>query len=405
MLPEIDAKRKMLLKWSTAALDAADAERCAVAALEQLPAEEVAVLAMGKASAGMARAAQRVIGRATNTGLVIAPGPVPAPGECWQCLVGGHPLPDESSLSAGRVLDRWLKTLPPRLPLLVLLSGGSSALVELPVDGMDLASLRQLNRWLLGSGLDIRTMNAIRSRFSQLKRGGLLRLAAERAVTGLVISDVPGDQFVDIGSGPLSPAPLEWPARDLLPGWLNNLHDRLPLPGAAASSRSATLQLIATNAGALDAAAIAAKDSGERIVSCDALQGNAAEAGQTLAKTMLQGPPGVYLVGGETTVSLPERAGRGGRNQHLALAAAFELAGRDDVLLLSLATDGVDGNSVDAGALVDGGTIERIRDAGLDPLQCLHTAHSNRALAAAGDIIHTGPTGTNVADIVIGWKF
>lgn len=405
MLPEIDAKRKTLLKWSAAALEAVDAERCTVAALESAVVEEVAVLAMGKASAGMARAAQRVMGRAVNSGLVIAPAPVPPPGERWRSRTGGHPLPDESSVSAGQALDRWLQAVPSHLPLLVLLSGGSSALVELPVDGVDLVSLQQLNRWLLGSGLDIRTMNAIRSRFSRLKRGGLLRLAGERVVVGLVMSDVPGDEFVDIGSGPLSPAPVAWPVHGVLPNWLNSLHDRLPLPLTATPARAATLQLIATNADALNAAATAAASCGERIVQRLALRGDAAEAGRLLARNLLQGPRGVYLAGGETTVTLPAGAGRGGRNQHLALAAACELAGRDDVALMSLATDGVDGNSTDAGALVDGGSIDRIRDAGLKPLQCLEMADSNKALAAAGDIIHTGPTGTNVMDIVIGWKF
>jgi hydroxypyruvate reductase len=136
----------------------------------------------------------------------------------------------------------------------------------------------------------------------------------------------------------------------------------------------------------------------------DLVEGDAATRGRQLARTLARGPRGVRVWGGETTVCLPERPGRGGRNQHLALAAATEIAGRDDCFLLSCGTDGTDGPTDDAGALVDGGTLARAASAGLDAGECLANADSGTLLAASGDLIDTGPTGTNVMDLILGLR-
>jgi glycerate 2-kinase len=134
------------------------------------------------------------------------------------------------------------------------------------------------------------------------------------------------------------------------------------------------------------------------------VDGPAGPAGRRLARALLGGPPGLHIWGGETTVVLPDSPGRGGRNQHLALAAAIELSGRPDVLLLSAGTDGTDGPTDDAGALVDGATLERARDAGLTAAASLARADSGTLLEASGDLIRTGPTGTNVMDLILGWR-
>jgi glycerate 2-kinase len=141
-----------------------------------------------------------------------------------------------------------------------------------------------------------------------------------------------------------------------------------------------------------------------RQVSPGRFDGDAQALGLRFASELLEGPPGLSARGGESVVQLPERPGRGGRSQHLALCAARQLAGSDDVFLLAVGTDGTDGPTADAGALVDGGTVARVRAAGLDPYECLARADSAAALAAAGDLIHTGPTGTNVGDLVLSLK-
>jgi hydroxypyruvate reductase len=134
------------------------------------------------------------------------------------------------------------------------------------------------------------------------------------------------------------------------------------------------------------------------------VEGDAAERGRDLARQLVSGPPGLHVWGGETTVHLPERPGRGGRNTHLALAAALELAGRGDCYLLSAGTDGTDGPTEDAGALVDGGTVERASLDGFDAPEALRRADSGSALEASGDLIQTGPTGTNVMDLMLGLR-
>ncbi|HEX6928884.1 MAG TPA: DUF4147 domain-containing protein [Gammaproteobacteria bacterium] len=388
----------------TAALAAVEPSRRVVAALQDFQPQRVALLALGKAASGMARGAHQALAGRIENALVVAPAisgePLP---EAWQIRQGDHPLPGADSLRAGAAIASWLEALEPDLHLLVLLSGGGSALAELPVDGMTLDDLEAMNRWLLASGLDISGINAIRARFSRLKQGGLMRLAGKRDVTGLVMSDVPGDRIAAVAAGPLSMQVPEWPDV-VLPGWLQALHVKLPPPSSEPAKARADLRIVARNADALDAIEHAARGDGIASVLREALSGDAVEAGICIGRKLCEGEPGVYLFGGETSVTLPAMAGNGGRNQHLALAAAGEIAGRENIYLLALGTDGIDGNTEDAGALVDGRTIERIRDAGRDARACIEAADSNTALAAAGDVIHTGATGTNVADIVIGLK-
>ena len=315
-------------------------------------------------------------------------------------LEAGHPLPDTQSLAAGDALLQFLVESPPDAEFLFLVSGGASSIVEAPVAGVSLDALRQLNIWLLGSGLPIGDINRVRAALSRIKGGRLARHLAGRRATLLLISDVPGDVPSDIGSGlllPSPPAPLPpLPAR----------FAALPFQrDAVAQSPQVDAHLIASNRLARESIAAAARAKGIQVRLHDELPAvDAAACGVAAVRILLAGPSGVHVWGGETTVRLPENPGQGGRNQHLALAAARELAGKEDVWLLAAGTDGSDGITDDAGALVDGGSLARGEDAGYDAADCLRRAAAGDFLEGSGDLIYTGPTGTNVMDLIIGYK-
>lgn len=317
----------------------------------------------------------------------------------FRLIEAGHPLPDAGSLQAGAAIVALIERAPADASFLCLISGGASALVEHLPDGVDLEALVDLNRWLLGSGLDIAAMNRIRQAVSTLKGGRLAVALAGRTCLALLISDVPGDDPALIGSG------LLCAARGPLPRIPDGLRRRLRLAPPPAPDdpafRSIRHEVIASPEVALEAARAAAEAAGyPAVVATERLRGDAAEAGSRIAQALTGGAPGVRLWAGETTVELPSEPGRGGRCQHLALAAAIELAGMNDCVLLAAGTDGRDGPGAPAGAIVDGGTLARGR--GRDARACLRRAHSGAFLEAAGDLLHTGPTGTNVADLVIG---
>lgn len=315
-------------------------------------------------------------------------------------LEAGHPLPDERSLAAGNGLLLFLKEAPPDADFLFLISGGTSSTVEVPVDGVDLETLRQLNTWLLGSGLPIGEVNCIRAALSRIKGGRLAQHLAGRRATLLLISDVPGDVMGDIGSGLLLPSAA--PVLPKLPARFATLpfqRDAVP------SFPQVDAHIIASNRMAREAIAAAARAAGYAAQVHESLPAvDAAACGEAVARTLLSAPGGVHVWGGETTVELPENPGQGGRNQQLALAAARVLAGQDDVLLLAAGSDGSDGVTDDAGALVDGSSVERGEEGGCDAGDCLRRADAGAFLEASGDLIHTGPTGTNVMDLIIGYK-
>jgi len=322
-------------------------------------------------------------------------------------IEAGHPLPDEQSLCAGEAVLRFITATPPAAPLLFLLSGGASSLMEVLPPGATLADLQRLNAWLLASGWPIDRMNAARRRLSCIKGGRLAVHVRGRRVLQLLISDVPGDAAADIGSGPLLPAHDEasFPIGEL-PAALQALFTQASSSVDTATFAHIETRLVARLDDALDAAAAAARSAGhEAYLHHERLAGDAATQGQALAAALLQAPPGVHVWGGETTVALPPRPGRGGRNQQLALAAATVLAGYDGICLLAAGTDGSDGPGGDAGALVDGGTLARGALEGFDAVDHLRRADAGRFLEASGDLIHTGPTGTNVTDLVIALKW
>jgi glycerate 2-kinase len=290
-----------------------------------------------------------------------------------------HPVPDKRSLESGESLLKWLQELPRSVEPLFLISGGASSLVEVLEEGVTFEQLAKLNAEGLASGVAIGELNARRSRLSRIKGGGVARLLGDRPGRALFISDVPGDDPAVIGSGVLGPAPG---STDQIERTIIASLD-LAVEGVCVAAEKLGLDVRRpTNRFDDDAARLAVRFTHE-------LHLNAAQ---------------VCVWGGESTVQLPPNAGRGGRNQHLALAAARLLAGQANMMLLAAGTDGTDGVTEDAGGLVDSETCARLAVSEIDVDDSMRRADSGTALAASGDLVHTGPTGTNVGDLVIGLK-
>jgi hydroxypyruvate reductase len=408
----VRAARRDLLSLYHTALTAVDGRRRVAGFLRRRQvADRVHAVAIGKAAVAMVAGADDALGPSLGDALVVTEPngcqDLPVIAGTLRCLEGAHPVPDERSLAAGEVLVDFLQGLPRDAALLFLTSGGASSLVERPAPGVSLDALREANRWLLASGLPIHSMNRVRKALSAIKGGRLAALLAGRPVLHLVLSDVPGDDLASIGSGLLVPhAPERLVARGIaLPAWLAELVAGSPPPAPEDAFRAVEHAIVASAAEARAAAAHSARKLGYPVHRHDALAvGDARQVGVHLAGWLREGPPGVQVWSGETTVRLPARPGRGGRCQTLALAAATALAGSPELLLLAAGTDGRDGSSEDAGALVDAATLDRGALAGLSASDCLDRADAGAFLAASGDLIHTGPTGTNVMDLMIGLR-
>lgn len=409
---EVREPRRCLAGIFAAALAAVDGRGAVARALGRRGlAGAVWTVAVGKAAESMTRGALDALGDRCLGGLLVAKEPPADPRPLAERgivgLVGGHPVPTAHSLAAGERLLAALAATPADASLLFLISGGASSLVEVPAAGIGLAELAAVNRWLLGSGLPIGPMNLVRGALSRIKGGGLLAVLPARPLRALAISDVPGDDPAVIGSGLLRPVPdlaAALGALDL-PDWVRALTDRGLGERVAPRPAGPPIELVATLDLAKSAAVDAARALGVPVRAAGGfLDGDAQSRGRELAGRIMDGPPGISVWGGETTVRLPPVPGRGGRNQHLALAAAIALAGRSDCFLLAAGTDGGDGTTADAGALVDGGTLGRAALEGLDGRDRLARADSGTLLAASGDLLHTGPTGTNVMDLVLGLR-
>lgn len=418
------ALRPLLETLYDAALTAVAPQPAVHAALDRLPrsAERPWILALGKASRTMADATVRWLagnGREPAGGLVVAPDDGPTPHPSLDVAVGDHPEPGPGSLAAAARLGEVVSGIPAGAPVWVLLSGGTTSLVGAPEAGLDPADLRELYRLLLGSGLDIAQMNAVRKRASRWGGGKLAQALAGRRVRVLVISDVIGDDLRAIGSGPCVPDPtttgeiralLERAAiwAHLPPAIQRHLAREQPAPVADRFAHVET-EIIVSNRLAIEAAADRARELGWTVaLDASPLAGEAAQAGRRLAEHLLGipegiGTPGVVAVcGGETTVTLPPAgAGLGGRCQELALAAAARLDGLAGVALLAAGTDGRDGPTDASGACVDGSTWETCRRAGVDPDAALARHDAYHALAAAGALVRRGLTGTNVMDVIL----
>lgn len=411
MIPNDNVLRHQVLAWYRAGLERVAGQTVVRQWLTEIPwRKPVRLVAIGKAAEAMLEGAVAVLGRDRVEALSITKQGYSYNNLCAaehiHCLEAGHPLPDADSLAAGQYLLKFIAQSSAEEDWVFLVSGGASSLVEVPVAGLELDDLIALNDWLLGSGLDIVAMNRIRKAVSRIKGGRLAGYLAKRRVFCGLISDVPNNDPASIGSGLLVPGE-ETGLDDLpLPDWLRQkLVAASPPDPPTTEAPPIECQILARLEDAMTAAAEAAGSQGWAVqVHTERLQGEAAETGQQLARELKLAGPGVHIWGGETTVRLPPSPGRGGRNQHLALAAAMELAGDPDCLLLAAGTDGSDGPTEAAGALVDGRTLERGEIEGLSAQSALQQADAGRFLEASGDLIETGPTGTNVMDLVIGLK-
>jgi len=398
-----DARRAFLLDLLGAALAAVNGRARMREALRGLPRRDTWVMAVGKAAGAMALGAIDVLGSSVTRALVVTRAdcvdPELAEVRSLRCLVAAHPVPDARRLGAGEAALAMARAAPPGQRVLLLVSGGASSLLEAPIRGVGLEDLRRLNEWALAAGLDIERINAIRGALSRVKAGGLISAFARCDVEGFFISDVPGDDPAVVGSGLLASHRESLPPDQELPAWLRGLLARASPPDRPRAQ--VPLVCVGRLMEALEAAQRKAEACGiGAVLHRRRLEGDACAAARRACALLGVDAPALHLFGGETTVVLPPQPGHGGRNQHLAVAAAMEIAGCDDRLLLACGTDGSDGNTEDAGALVDGGTVERGGDAGLEPSACLARADSGRFLEATGDLVHTGATGTNVGDLL-----
>lgn len=376
----------MLLALFQAGLERVDGRRCVREALgaarPQCP--RVWLAAIGKAAAAMARGAHDALGAAIERTLLITRDLTPdaahlGSARTVEIVLGSHPMPDERSLGAGARLLAWTDALPRDAWPLFLISGGASSLVEVLTPGATLDELQRLTREAFAAGLAIGELNRRRSQLSRIKGGGLAARLRGRSARALFVSDVPGDDPGVIGSGLMgaSPGVPDAIERQVVA----SVDQAVAAVGAEARARGLTVQTDPRR-----------------------FTGSALRLAARFAHELRLAPAQLCVWGGESTVALPEHPGRGGRNQQLALAAARLIAGHADLMLLAAGTDGTDGVTEDAGALIDADTCARVALAELDADRCLEQADSARALAASGDLVHTGPTATNVGDMVIGLK-
>ncbi|MFT7593053.1 MAG: glycerate 2-kinase [Paracoccaceae bacterium] len=362
-------KETAIALWQ-AGVDAVGGYSSVATALKSTPsAPPDQIIAVGKAAGAMARAALDHFGP-VPTLVVTKDGHGADLPRAVRLIEAAHPVPDSRSLDAGRALRETVQSLPAGSRLLALISGGASSLAEDLVAGKTLADLAALNQHLLASGLDIEAMNTQRRKLSRIKRGGLLAAFQGAEAQVLAISDVPGDDLAVIGSG------------------IGSAPDAPPFTFQA--------QIIASNSHARDAAAAMARAQRLLVLACEeTLHDDLTALAPRLGARLNAMPPGVMILGGEPTVILPPNPGQGGRNQALALALAGQIAGTTGLTIVVGGTDGSDGPTQAAGAVVDGDTW------GDGAAEALQAANSGAYLQDKGALLVTGPTGTNVMDLII----
>jgi glycerate 2-kinase len=392
-----------------------------------LPAHaRVVVVGAGKAGAPMAQAVEDLLGDRITAGVVAVKTGHTAPLRRIRLREAGHPLPDDAGVAAAEEILALLTGLGPDDLVICLVSGGGSALLPLPRPGLTLADMVRTTDLLLRSGADITEMNTVRKHLSRIAGGQLARAAAPARLVTLVVSDIVGSPLDAVASGPTVPDPTTYAdalavlakyrlTDQVPPAVLATLRrgeagtvPETPKPGDPMFTRS-QVALVVDNAAAARAAHGAATDLGfHTLLVSTYIEGEAREVGRVLAgigrEIAATGHPvprpACIVAGGETTVTVAG-SGRGGRNQEVALGAARPLTGLSDVLVVSFATDGSDGPTDAAGAVADGTTLARARAKGLDPVHHLARNDAYPFLDALGDLIRTGPTNTNVNDVML----
>lgn len=366
-----DQSAEILRSIFDAAIAAARPERVLAPHLPPPAAGRNIVIGAGKAAAAMAAALEAAWPEVELEGVVVTRYGHTVPTRRIEVLEAAHPVPDAASEAGARAVLHAVENLTGSDQVIALISGGASSLLALPAPGLTLEDKRLVTRALLASGAPIAAMNRIRRQLSAIKGGKLAAACAPARLITLAISDVPGDDPATIGSGPT---------------W----------------SEGADYRLIATPGMALAAAADAARAQGIAVeILGDALEGEAAELGRLMAATALaQSRPVLLLSGGETTVTLAGgKPGRGGRNMEFLASLALALDGAPGISAIAGDSDGIDGMTDAAGAIITPDTLARAAAAGLDPAALLAAHDSCRLFAALGDLVITGPTLTNVNDI------
>ncbi len=384
----------------------------------------VLVVGAGKADAPMAQAIEELLGDRIGDGAINVKYEHTLPTKTIALTEAGHPIPDEAGVAGSRRIADLLAQAGEDDLVLCLISGGGSALMTLPVEGVTLDDMQALTDALLRAGATIVEINAIRKHLDQLKGGKLARLAAPAQVIALILSDVVGNPLDSIASGPTVPDTTTFAdAWELLRRY--GLLGKIPAsieaylrrgvegeiednPGAGSSVFRRTQNVIvASNDLAAEAAQQAAAALGlHTLLLSTYVEGEAREVAKVFAAIGKEirasgrplARPACVIAGGETTVTLRGR-GKGGRNQEMALAAALAIQGLDDVAVVCLATDGTDGPTDASGALAEGDTAARARALGMDPWDYLERNDAYPFFAALGDLLLTGPTHTNVNDL------
>ena len=409
-------EREVLRAMLDAAIAAAMPDRCVPTFLPEPPKGRTIVVGAGKASAAMALAFENAWTGPVQ-GLIVTRYGHGAPCKRIEVVEAAHPVPDDKGTAAAARMLAMMQGLTEDDLVVALISGGASALLSLPAEGLTVEEKRAVNRALLASGAPISEMNCVRKHLSAIK-GGRLALAAHPArVVSLVISDVPGDDLAAVGSGPTVADPTSFAeARAIIAKYamdvpesvrqhLSAARDETPKPRDWRLANTEAI-LIASPQKSLEAAAEVARNAGVTpLILGDAIEGEARDVGFVMAGIAQQArrfgqpatAPCVLISGGETTVTVRGN-GAGGRNVEFLMALALKLNGASGIHALAADTDGIDGAREVAGAFIDPATLVRARKLGLDPWAALAENDGHGYFASLGDQIITGPTLTNVND-------
>ncbi len=387
--------------------------------------QRVVVVGAGKASAPMVAAVEEILGERVAAGLVVVKYGHVGPTRTVALREAGHPIPDQAGVDGTAELARLIQASGPDDLVIVVLSGGGSALMMLPVEGVSLGDLQQMTDLLLRAGATINELNTVRKHLDRVKGGGLARLAQPSDVLTLALSDVVGNPLDVIASGPTVPdestfadacaivdrfelwADLPASVVERLRSGREGRTEETPKRGDPLFASTRTIVVASNELAAASAVHQAEAEGLEALLLSTYVEGEARVVGIVAAALAREeahrnGPlprPCCLVLGGETTVRV-RGTGLGGRNQELALAAAEKIAGLDDVIVASLATDGNDGPTDAAGALADGTTLARARALGLDSARALADNDAYRFFEQLGDLLLTGPTNTNVNDLI-----
>lgn len=413
--------RELLVASFHAAVAAADPLLVVPAHLPHPPRGRTLVVGAGKASAAMALAVERAWPKgAPLEGMIITRYGHGVATERIRIVEAGHPVPDAQGESAAREILRRAGELGEEDLLLVLVSGGGSALLSLPAEGIAMPDLKKVTQQLLASGAPIQDMNTVRKHLSAIQ-GGRLAAATRAQVVALVVSDVTGDDPTNIASGPCAPDPTTYrDAIDILRRFgvtppaaiaarLASGADggiaETPKPGDRVFARTQNRVIATAHASLMAAAACIERQGVRALVLGDTVTGEAAEVAKPYAAMAREvrrhgqpaKPPVALISGGETTVTV-RGTGKGGRNTEFLLSLAIALEGLEGAWALSCGTDGIDGTEDNAGALVAPDTLARAASRGLDPKRMLADNDAYSFFAALGDVVVSGPTRTNVND-------